>query len=237
MARLVLRRTKSSLPAQPQCSRSVVSNSASHQFVKKRGSCCTSSSSRGSVPLRSFATSSVLRSTPTKTIKDPDHPSGVYFHQLPDSNRYAISFLSQPPSSSSSASIVGFVTPPSANQIPIYELIVEKPDLVDANRAFTQLMHETLKEECVPQDGLLEYEALLRKDGWAHLNDQRHPLMPGRIATPENIIASVAFTDGELKMESYEPNDVHRIVTSEEGFMELRPNWLMFIKDKCEKVN
>jgi hypothetical protein len=48
---------------------------------------------------------------------------------------------------------------------------------------------------------------------------------------------SVAFTDGTIKFDSYEPNDVYRLVTSEEGFMDLRPNWLMFIKERCEQVN
>jgi hypothetical protein len=105
-----------------------------------------------------------------KTIKDPHHPSGVYYHPLSDSNQYAISFLEKPPTSSSSASIIAYVTPPPSSKEPIYDLIVQKPDLLEANKKFVQLLHETLKEQCVPQDGLLEYEALLRTDGWAHLN-------------------------------------------------------------------
>ena len=137
----------------------------------------------------------------------------MYYHQISDTSTYAISFLPKPPSLPTSASIIAFITAPPSNKTPIYELAVQKPDLVEANRGFLELLHDTLKRECV-QDGLLEYEAALRKDGWAHLNgtwqaeglvgrghactdcplatpiaDQRHPLMPGRIATPENIIA------------------------------------------------
>lgn len=123
--------------------------------------------------LRSFATSPPSRAPRSKTIKDPDHPSGVYFHLLPDSSRYAITFLSQPPSSLTSTSIIGFVTPPSSQEtVPIYDWIVQKPDSVQVNQDFMKMMHETLKYECVPQDGLLEYEAALRKDGWTHLNGQ-----------------------------------------------------------------
>lgn len=56
--------------------------------------------------------------------------------------------------------------------MPIYDWIVQKPDSVQVNQDFMKMMHETLKYECVPQDGLLEYEAALRKDGWTHLNGQ-----------------------------------------------------------------
>lgn len=117
---------------------------------------------------RSFASSSRLQLP--AAIKDPDHPSDIYFHQLPGSSRYAITYLEKPPSSPDSASIIAFVTPPKDNKEEIYELICQQPDLVEANTAFLDLMHDTLKNECVPEDGMLEYEAYLRKDGWAHLN-------------------------------------------------------------------
>lgn len=61
--------------------------------------------------------------------------------------------------------------------------------------------------------------------------------MPGRIPTPENIFGTVAFTEGELRPESYEVNDTYRIVTAEEGFMQLRPHWHPFVCKACEAVN
>jgi hypothetical protein len=172
IARLVLRQIATSPVVQlskrrqNSSTRSVRCHSAARELVL-----LPCSSRQLPLAFRSFATSSTSRSpSPEKVIKDPYHPSGIYFHQLPESDQYAISFLSTPPSSPTSASIVAFVTPPPSTRTPIYDLIVEKPDLVIANKAFTQLMHDTLKQECVPQDGLLEYEAALRKDGWAHLN-------------------------------------------------------------------
>jgi hypothetical protein len=136
---------------------------------------------------RFFATSSAcLSSAP---IKDPYHPSGLYFHQLPDSKRYAISFFSQPPSSPTSASIIAFITPPASNQEEIYDLVVQQPDLVEAHKPFLDLMHDTLKNECVPQDGLLEYEAYLRKDGWAHLNGAEGSLKSStRLLIPSSLL-------------------------------------------------
>lgn len=125
----------------------------------------------------------------SKTIKDPNHPTGIYFHPLPSSNQYAISLLPQSPSSAKSASIIGFIKDQSDQSGEIYDLAVRNPDLVEPNPSFVQLLHEVLKSEGVPQDGLLEYEAYLRTDGFAHVSDPRHPLMPGRIPTPENIIA------------------------------------------------
>lgn len=48
---------------------------------------------------------------------------------------------------------------------------------------------------------------------------------------------TVAFTEGELRPESYEANDTYRIVTAEEGFMQLRPHWHDFVCKACEAVN
>ena len=133
----------------------------------------SSLSSSFSFTAKTFTTSAIQRNAPAKMIKDPDHPSGVFYHQLDNPNRYAISFLQQPPSSSRSASIIAYVKyPAGSSQIPIYKFIQQKPDAVETNSAFVELLHQTMKDECVPQDGLIEYEAALRVDGWAHLNGE-----------------------------------------------------------------
>lgn len=54
--------------------------------------------------------------------------------------------------------------------------------------------------------------------------------MPGRIATPENIIASVAFVDGVLIPESYERNASYRLVTGYEGPIQMPGTWLEKIR-------
>jgi hypothetical protein len=119
----------------------------------------------------------------------------------------------------------------------IYEVARRKPDLVKVNKAFVDLLHKAMKSEAVANDGMLEYEAHLRKDGFAHVSDPRHPLMPGRIPTPENIIGMVAFTDSQIRLESYEPNDTYRIITHEEGFIQLKPFWHDAIIKNVEKAN
>lgn len=188
--------------------------------------------------IRSFTSSRPARADDS-TVKDPEHPSGIYYHTLAD-GRYGMSFLEKPPSSPSAASIIAHVTRPSNvadRNEPIYHIAVDYPDQVLQHDKFMDLLHDTLKSEAIPNDGMLEYEAVLRQTGWAHVNDQRHQLMPGRIPTPENILASVAISDGQLAMQSYERNDTYRVSTAEEGVMQLRPEWLARVKRRCEEVN
>lgn len=60
--------------------------------------------------------------------------------------------------------------------------------------------------------------------------------MPGRIPNPENIIAMIGFESQELARDTYQVNDVHRLVTMEHGVMQLRPAWAHLVKEACEKA-
>ncbi|PWN88866.1 hypothetical protein FA10DRAFT_131472 [Acaromyces ingoldii] len=187
------------------------------------------------LPLRAFSCSA-LRRAPSP-IQHPTHPHPLFLHPI-SSNIYAVSLLSAAPSSPTAASVVAtFQSRSAGTDADLFDEAQSNPDRVSANKAFLTLLHATLKDVCVPQDGLMQYEAALRKSGWIHASDPRHPLMPGRIPTPENIFATVAFTEGELRPESYEANDTYRIVTAEEGFMQLRPHWHDFVCKACEAVN
>lgn len=67
--------------------------------------------------------------------------------------------------------------------------------------------------------------------------------MPGRIPTPDSIFSTVAFVDGKFcvdesgSVDGYEINDTYRLVTKEEGPMQLREEWLEVIRKKLEEVN
>jgi hypothetical protein len=61
--------------------------------------------------------------------------------------------------------------------------------------------------------------------------------MPGRIATPENIIASVAFVDSSLQPDSYQPNETYRVLTKEEGWMQLQEQWLEVVRKRMKASN
>ncbi|KAK0536979.1 hypothetical protein OC834_000974 [Tilletia horrida] len=223
----------------------------------------------------------------SKTIRHPEHPTGIYFHLQPElgsassdwkdaqsgaegqkTTTWAISLLEQPPSSADAASIIGFVRaasgssstgPPSghvegdggaqaAGTDPV-TFSHAHPDAFFPNPAFLDLLHQTLRDECVEEDELLRFEAQTRGSGWAHLNDQRELLMPGRQAWPDNIIASVAFVDGVLQVRSgggddgseqkstYQPNDAYRLLTAQHGFIQLKETWLDKVRKRCAEKN
>ncbi|KAK0550441.1 hypothetical protein OC845_002684 [Tilletia horrida] len=226
-------------------------------------------------------------SSSTKTIRHPTHPTGVYFHLLPElssaskdwkdsqsskegerSSTWAVSLLPTPPSNIDAASIMGYIrvsdsagnkdgTPPSGHvedgAVPggesgdsVVEFAHAHPAAFQPNPSFLELLHKTLREECVEKDELLKFEAATRTSGWAHVNDGRELLMPGRQAWPENIIASIAFTDGELRVRdesgdtskgSYQPNDAYRLLTAQDGFIQLKETWLEKVRQRCEQHN
>ncbi|KAE8250615.1 hypothetical protein A4X13_0g4554 [Tilletia indica] len=236
---------------------------------------------------RHFSTSSAIAqdTAGTKTIRHPEHPTGIYFHLSPElssassdwkdaqsgaegqrTSTWAITLLEQPPSSIEAASIMGFVRvatnktdgapsghvesessgDASASADPV-SFSHDNPSALQPNPAFIDLLHKTLRDECVEEDELLRFEAQMRKSGWAHVNDQREQLMPGRQAWPENIIASVAFIDGELQARpkagegdgqgSYQPNDAYRLLTAQHGFIQLKETWLEKVRKRCAEHN
>ncbi|SNX83154.1 uncharacterized protein MEPE_01860 [Melanopsichium pennsylvanicum] len=173
------------------------------------------------------------------TVKDPEPQTGLYYHPTqisiyrgpnePSSTAdgWAISFLANP--SSSEDAVIAYVLPTntsSSQDSKPADFVRANPDRIHINPAGWKIMHDVLKNQVVPNDDLLNFEASTRESGWAHLTDLRHPLMPGRIATPENIIASVAFTEGKLNVESYEENKSYRLVTGYEGPIQMADGWL-----------
>ncbi|KDN45314.1 hypothetical protein K437DRAFT_123621 [Tilletiaria anomala UBC 951] len=182
--------------------------------------------------LRSFS-GSVLRAA--KSIKDPSHPTGIWYHSLNPSSgqRWAVSLLPEAPSRPEAASILGVLsqTPGKGfESAQPYELAASSADNFATNAGFVQLLHKVLKEEIVPSDPTLEFEAKNRESGWAHITDSRHALMPGRIATPENILASIAFTDSAVHPDSYQANETYRVLTKAEGWIQLKQEWLQKVR-------
>ncbi|SPO23229.1 uncharacterized protein UTRI_01907 [Ustilago trichophora] len=183
------------------------------------------------------------------TVKDPESQTGLYYHPTqigisrgpgqPTSNvdGWAISFLAQP--SQSEDAVIAYILPTNTSSSQDSEpadFVRANPDRIRINPAGWKIMHDVLKHEVVPNDDLLKFEASTRESGWAHLTDLRHPLMPGRIATPENIIASVAFTEGELNVESYEENKSYRLVTGYEGPIQMADSWIEKLRKRFESL-
>ncbi len=61
--------------------------------------------------------------------------------------------------------------------------------------------------------------------------------MPGRIATPENILSSIAFVDSVIQPGSYQRNDTYRLLTKEEGFLQVQEHWLPKLLERLKENN
>ncbi|PWN27713.1 hypothetical protein BDZ90DRAFT_232117 [Jaminaea rosea] len=182
------------------------------------------------------AAASFSTSTPSfKSAQDKEHPQSLWYHSL-SNGKYAVTYSSTPPPSAEHPSVIASFN--ADEKVDPIAHARENPDDVHANGPFWDLLHKTLKEDVVAKgkDPILQQEADLREEGWAHLGDGRHQTMPGRIPTPDAIIASVSFTGGKLAPESYTVNGTHRAVTKEEGFVVLRDTWFEAIKAALSKA-
>lgn len=106
------------------------------------------------------------------SIQDPEHPNGLWYHTVSEADgkvTYAVSYLSTPPSSDSSPSILALLSVPTGQDVVAFAR--SNPDAVQAQKPFWDLLHRTLKEDIVgkEKDAILVQEADLRENGWAHL--------------------------------------------------------------------
>lgn len=111
-----------------------------------------------------------------QTIQDSEHPNGLWYHPIANGAgkvTYAVSYLSRPPSSASSPSIMALVTTQSGEDPA--EAARSNPNNVAAQRSFWELLHKTLKEDIIrkEKDAILVQEADLRENGWAHLAGEK----------------------------------------------------------------
>ncbi|WFD20264.1 hypothetical protein MCAP1_002508 [Malassezia caprae] len=160
--------------------------------------------------------------------KDPDEATGLYYHALPNEEGvWALSLLSTPPSSASAVSVLGTLR--TRDGAEPAEYLRENPDEVRRNEAFWDVLHRVLQAQ-VPHDEPLQVEAMNRGDGWAHLYDVRNGAAPGRVASPDDIFGSVAFTEGKLDASTYERNGMYRFCVKPEGPMQLPSKWLESVR-------
>lgn len=204
-------------------------------------------------------------------VKDPSHPTGLWYHpirsQAASPPSWAVSILPNTPKSLQSVAAMGILSPrlqaSRTQTVPLDRLTpmsvaASDPDAFRPNANFFSWLHATLRDDVVPNDALLDFEASQRESGWAHLAgvwacsslsrlpavadlllttpDARHGLMPGRIPTPDNILATVAFVDSKLVPSSYEVNSTYRPLNAEEGWMQLREEWLPVLLPRLREL-
>lgn len=118
------------------------------------------------------AAASFSTSTPSfKPAQDKEHPQSLWYHSL-SNGKYAVTYSSTPPPSAEHPSVIASFTA-DENVDPIAHAR-ENPDDVYANEPFWDLLHKTLKEDVVAKgkDPILQQEADLREEGWAHLGGE-----------------------------------------------------------------
>ncbi|WFD29023.1 hypothetical protein MSPP1_000027 [Malassezia sp. CBS 17886] len=166
------------------------------------------------------------------SLADPDGDTALFYHPRA-AGIWAISHLSEPPRSPTSPEVIAQIRP-SVGVAP-HAFLREHPDAAELNPAFWDALHTVLQRQ-VPHDEMVQFEADLRHDGWAHLCDERNFAMPGRTQTPDNILASVAFTDKHILFETYSRNDMYRFCIGSEGPMKLPERWLSPLRDYLVKM-
>lgn len=100
-----------------------------------------------------FSTSSLTLSAP---IRVEGHPH-LYLHPTSTKDRYALSFLSQPPLHPSSPTVLGIVSSTTVT-----------PRTFEENPDWLQLLHEILSQTCWG-DEALKTQAVNREEGYLHI--------------------------------------------------------------------
>jgi hypothetical protein len=126
--------------------------------------------SRSAAPRHySSSSSSAPPAAEMPVYHDTAHPNGIFYHVL-SAQRIALSYLAAPPRSASSPAVLASFELPEhidESQTPA-QLAQAHADVMEENAAFRQLMHGVLKGAAA-DDGMLQYEAYLRKSGFAHV--------------------------------------------------------------------
>ncbi|KAI0324572.1 hypothetical protein GY45DRAFT_1288675 [Cubamyces sp. BRFM 1775] len=155
-----------------------------------------------------------------QSFADPDRPD-LFYHLFPAPTSissstpvFALSFLSEPPPSVLSCSVIGWLPASGEGEQAGLNDFVE-------NELFREVLHEAVQSAL--RDGLDEVQkngAIQTREGWMHIHDNRNIPALGRIGDPDDIIASVRVENGEILAETYQPMPSYRLCTSD-GVLQL----------------
>ncbi|KII91826.1 hypothetical protein PLICRDRAFT_105407 [Plicaturopsis crispa FD-325 SS-3] len=124
---------------------------------------------------------------------------------------FALSFLSTPPPSAESATIIGFL--PATSHGPDQEAGLND---FRENPKFRTILHEAIRaglSEGV--DDIWTNGATQTQQGWMHIHDDRNVPALGRIGDPDDIFASVRVEDGKILSETYQSMPSYRLCTAD----------------------
>ncbi|KAG2035570.1 hypothetical protein BDR03DRAFT_962128, partial [Suillus americanus] len=153
-------------------------------------------------------------STSNPAISDPSRPD-LFYHpvSLPMiGSAYAVSFLTQPPPTPDSCSVMGWLPAETAGEA---DAEAGLNDFVE-NPKFRAIMHEAIQTGLREKvDDIWINGALQLQQGWMHIHDSRNLPALGRIGDPDDIIASVLVRDSKILPDTYQPMPSYRLCTSD----------------------
>ncbi|KAG1859999.1 hypothetical protein C8R48DRAFT_755516 [Suillus tomentosus] len=147
-------------------------------------------------------------------ISDPSRPD-LFYHpvSLPMvGSAYAVSFLTQPPPTPDSCSVLGWLPAETAGEA---DAEAGLNDFVE-NPKFRVIMHEAIQTGLQEKvDDIWINAALQLQQGWMHIHDSRNLPALGRIGDPDDIIASVLVQDSKILPDTYQSMPSYRLCTSD----------------------
>ncbi|KAG1802053.1 uncharacterized protein HD556DRAFT_1334198 [Suillus plorans] len=153
-------------------------------------------------------------STSNSVISDPSRPD-LFYHpvSLPMvGSAYAVSFLTQPPPTPDSCSVVGWLPAETAGEA---DAEAGLNDFVE-NPKFRVIMHKAIQTGLQEKvDDIWINAALQLQQGWMHIHDSRNLPALGRIGDPDDIIASVLVKDSKILPDTYQSMPSYRLCTSD----------------------
>ncbi|KAI9460679.1 hypothetical protein HD554DRAFT_2206852 [Boletus coccyginus] len=191
-------------------------------------------------------------------LADPSRPD-LFYHLLPlprdpDPSQsipvYALSFLSVPPSSPRSATVLGWL--PAVTEAGTGEEDAGLNDFVE-NPRFRPLLHEAIQQALREgADDVWKNTAIQIQQGWMHIHgtfphcvvgcinhdtcvDYRNVPALGRIGDPDDILASVLVQDSKILPDTYQAMPSYRFCTAD-GPTQLTEGLAKTLKNVLEGV-
>ncbi|KAI9513407.1 hypothetical protein F5148DRAFT_1296873 [Russula earlei] len=173
----------------------------------------------------------------TSHPRDPERRAPLFYHLVPPPTPlsdtrpvFAVSLLSDPPRSSASSTVLGWLpaeTPGDDRDAGLNDFV--------ANPRFLPLLHEAISEGLAEGvDDVQAAGALQLGNGWMHIHDERNIPPLNRIGDPDDILASVRVEDGKILPETYQAMPSYRLCTVH-GVTQLTEGLASKLQDLLEK--
>jgi len=145
-----------------------------------------------------------------------------------------LSFLSSPPPTPDSCTIIGWLPAESSSELSQDQ----EAGLNDfkENAKFRSVLHKAIKDGLTEEvDDIQINGALQLQEGWMHIHDTRNLPALGRIGDPDDILASVLVQGSKIIPETYQPMPSYRFCTPD-GVIQLTPGLMQKLQTSLAEM-